>query len=185
VGCQIDGELPTAIKLKLAGIKACFVIMKTEIRIVSLVVAGILAGWANLALALPVANQQGDYPIATVRTRGNRQVNWVVVDSDAQGLNCRMAQRFRSISVDSLNAPDELFVRNKHNVSQWAVVKTFRRGQRLEAVTGNNADQIMISDTQGKPWLPIDTGNGNCFVRANSRFIKPIRENPTTLKPLE
>lgn len=159
--------------------------MKTEIRIVSLAVAGILAGWANLALALPIANQQGDYTGLLARVRGNRQVNWVVVDSDAQGLNCRMAQRFQSISVDGIDAPDELFARNKHNVSQWAVVTTFRRGKRLQAVTGNNANQIMISDTQGKPWLPISTDNGNCFVRANSRFIKPIRENPTTLKPLE
>ena len=96
-----------------------------------------------------------------------------------------MAQRFQSISVDGIDAPDELFARNKHNVSQWAVVTTFRRGQRLEAVTGNNANQIMISDTQGKPWLPVSTEKGNCFVRANSRFIKPIRENPATLKPLE
>ncbi|MEG4574468.1 hypothetical protein QUA56_17495 [Microcoleus sp. N3A4] len=97
-----------------------------------------------------------------------------------------MAQRFRSISVDNGNAPAELFARNKQNVSQWPVVTTFRRGERLEAVTGNNADRIVIADTQGKPWLPISTGKGNCFVRANSRFIiKPIRENPTTLKPLE
>ena len=159
--------------------------MKPEIRIVSLAVAGILGGWANLAWALPVANQQGDYPVPPARARGNRQVNWVVVDSDSQGLNCRMAQRFRSISVDALDAPAELFERNKHNVSQWPVVTVFRRGQRLRAVTGNNADQIVIADTQGKPWLPISTGKGNCFVRANSRFIKPIRENPTTLKPLE
>ena len=49
--------------------------MKTEIRIVSLVVAGILAGWANLALALPIANQQGDYTGLLARVRGNRQVN--------------------------------------------------------------------------------------------------------------
>ncbi|MEG4576668.1 hypothetical protein QUA56_28925, partial [Microcoleus sp. N3A4] len=54
--------------------------MKAEIRIVSLAVAGILGGWANLALALPVANQQGDYPVPPARARGNRQVNWVVVD---------------------------------------------------------------------------------------------------------
>ncbi|MBE9183360.1 hypothetical protein IQ270_01120 [Microcoleus sp. LEGE 07076] len=159
--------------------------MKAEIRIVSLTVVGILGFGANLASAIPVANQQGDYPVPTSRARGNRQVNWVVVDSDSQGLNCRMAQRFRSISVDALDAPDELFTKNKHNVSQWPVVTSFRRGKRLQAVTGNNADQIMIADSQGKPWLPISTEKGNCFVRANSRFIKPIRENPTTLKPLE
>lgn len=159
--------------------------MKAEIKIVSLVVAGIVGMGANLALAVPVANQQGDYTGLLARQRGNRQVNWVVVDSDAQGLNCRMAQRFRSVIVDSLDAPDELFEKNKHNVSQWPVVTVFRRGQRLQAVTGNNANQITIADTQGKPWLPISTEKGNCFVRANTRFIKPIRENPTTLKPLE
>ena len=159
--------------------------MKAEIRIISLGVAWILGAGANLALALPVANQQGDYTGLLARQRGNRQVNWVVVDSDSQGLNCRMAQRFRSISVDALDAPDELFAKNKHNVSQWPVVTTFRRGQRLEAVTGNNANQIMIADSQGKPWLPVLTGKANCFVRANSRFVKPVRENPTTLKPLE
>lgn len=159
--------------------------MKAESKIVFLAAGWILGIGANLASAIPVANQQGDYPVPPARQRGNRQVNWVVVDSDSQGLNCRMAQRFRSVSVDGLNAPDELFERNKHNVSQWTVVTTFRRGKRLQAVTGNNANQIMISDSQGKPWLPISTDKGNCFVRANSRFIKPIRENSTTLKPLE
>lgn len=157
--------------------------MKAEIKIVALAVIGILGLGANLASAIPIANQQGDYPIPVAKARGNRQVNWVVVDSDPQGLNCRMAQRFRSISVDGLDAPAELFEKNKHNVSQWPVVAVFRRGQRLQAVTGNNANQIVITDTQGKPWLPVLAGNRNCFVRANSRFIKPIRENPTTLKP--
>ncbi|MBD1884060.1 MULTISPECIES: hypothetical protein [Microcoleus] len=159
--------------------------MKAEIRVVFLAAAWILGMEANLASAIPVANKQGDYPVPPARQRGNRQVNWLVVDSDSKGLNCRMAQRFRSISVDGLDAPAELFERNKHNVSQWPVVTTFRRGERLQAVTGNNANQIMIADSQGKPWLPISTDKGNCFVRANSSFIKPIRENPTTLKPLE
>ena len=96
-----------------------------------------------------------------------------------------MAERFRSLSVDDVDAPAELFERNKHNVSQWPVVTAFRRGQRLQAVTGNNVNQIMIADSHGKSWLPVSTDKGNCCVRANSRFIKPIRENPTTLKPLE
>ncbi|MEG4812439.1 hypothetical protein QUA82_33620 [Microcoleus sp. F8-D3] len=56
----------------------------------------------------------------------------------------------------------------------------FSAGERLEAVTGNNANHIMIADSHGKPWLPISTDKGNCFVRENNRFIKPIRENPTT-----
>ncbi|MCU0542552.1 MAG: hypothetical protein MUE44_10210 [Oscillatoriaceae cyanobacterium Prado104] len=117
--------------------------MKAEIKIIALAVAGILGLGANLASAITIANQQGDYRVPAARTRGNRQVNWVVVDSDPQGLNCRMAQKFRSISVDGLDAPAELFARNKHNVSQWPIVTVFRRGQRLQAVTGNNANQFV------------------------------------------
>ncbi len=89
-----------------------------------------------------------------------------------------MAEGFRSVSVDGIDGSAELFERNKHNVSQWPVVTVFRGERFLQAVTGNNANKIIIADTQGKPWLPISTGKGNCFVRANSRFIKPI-ENPT------
>ncbi|MEG4289277.1 hypothetical protein Q5692_33900 [Microcoleus sp. C2C3] len=151
--------------------------MKAKIQLVSLAVAGMSGMGANLASAIPAANQQGDYPVPAARQRGNRQVNWVVVDSDSQGLNCRMAQRFRSVSVDGIDASAELFERNKHNVSQWLLLTVFR-GERLQAVTGNNANKITIADPGGKPWLPIFTGKGNCFVRANSRFIKPI-ENPT------
>lgn len=159
--------------------------MKAEIKIVALAAVGILGLGVNFASAIPVADREGDYPIPAARARGNRQVNWVVVDPDPRGLNCRMAQRFRSISVDGVDAPAELFERNKHNVSLWPVVTVFRRGQRLQAVTGNLANQIVIVDSRGKGWLPILTGRGNCFVRYNSSFIKPIRENPTTLKPLE
>jgi hypothetical protein len=159
--------------------------MKAEIKIVSLAVAWILGAGANLALALPVANQQGDYTGLLARQRGNLQSNWVVVDSDSQGLNCRMAQRFRSFYVNAHDMPDELFARNKHHVSQWQILTTFQRGERLRAVAGNLNNQMMIADIQGKPWLPIVTKQGHCFVRANSRFIKPIREDPRTYKPLE
>jgi hypothetical protein len=66
--------MAATIKLKLAQIKACFVMMKTEIKIVSLAVAGILGMGANLALAVPAPNQQADYPVPAARARGNRQV---------------------------------------------------------------------------------------------------------------
>jgi hypothetical protein len=140
---------------------------------------------ANLALAIPTPDQQGDYPAPPQRQRGGRQVNWQVVDSDPKGLNCRMAKQFQGTTVDSIDAPADLSVRNKHNISQWPVVFAFKRGQRIQAVTGNLANQIMLTDQQGKPWLPVSTSKGNCFVRANSNFIKPIREDSVTLKPLE
>ena len=137
------------------------------------------------AIAIPTPNQQGDYPIPAPRQRANRQVNWQVVDPDPKGLSCRMAKQFQGVRVDSMNAPDALFQRNRHDLSQWSVVTTFRPGQRIRAVSGNLANQIVLVDHRGKPWLPIHSTKGDCFVRANSRFIRPLRENPTTLKPLE
>ncbi|MBD2097491.1 hypothetical protein H6F90_20550 [Trichocoleus sp. FACHB-591] len=139
----------------------------------------------NFALAIPTTNQQGDYPAPPPGQRGGRQVNWQVVDSDPKGLNCRMARQFQGISVDSIDAPPDLSARNKHNISQWPVVFAFKRGQRLRAETGNWDNQIMLTDRQGKPWLPVSTSKGNCFVRANSNFIRPVREDAVTLKPLE
>ncbi|MBW4486509.1 MAG: hypothetical protein KME12_01835 [Trichocoleus desertorum ATA4-8-CV12] len=140
---------------------------------------------ANLALAIPAPNQQGDYPAPVQRQRGARHVNWQVVDSDPRGLNCRMARQFQGISVDGSDAPPELYTRNKYNISQWSVVFAFKRGQRLQAVTGNMDNHITLTDQQGKPWMAVYTSKGHCFVRANSNFVKPLREDPVTLKPLE
>jgi len=158
--------------------------MQRQVFMIGLVLAGTI-GISTSAIAIPVPNQQGDYPIPALRQRGGRHVNWQVVDPDPQGLNCRMAKQFQGFSVDGANAPQELFQRNRHTISQWAVVTKFNRGQRLRAVTGNLANQIMLVDRQGKPWLPVNSPKGDCFVRANSRFIQPLREDPTTLKPLE
>jgi hypothetical protein len=161
--------------------------MKMGIRVMALSLAWVIGG-AIAASATPKPNAQGDYPIPAERQRGGRQVNWQVVDPDPAGLKCRMTERFQKFSVDATNAPAELFQRKKHNISQWTAIASFRKGQRLQAVTGNLANQIVLVDQQGKPWLPVSLNKAkgtNCVVRANSRFIKPIRENSTTLKPLE
>ncbi|MGL5196762.1 MAG: hypothetical protein ACRC8Y_24485, partial [Chroococcales cyanobacterium] len=89
------------------------------------------------------------------------------------------------IIMDSLDVPETLYTNNLHEISQWSVVRRFQRGARLEAVTGNLGNQILLLDKRGKPWIPVSIEDGNCFVRANSRFIVPIAEDPVTLEPLE
>jgi len=42
-----------------------------KIKLVSLAVAGMLGMGANLASAIPAANQQGDYPVPPARQRGS------------------------------------------------------------------------------------------------------------------
>lgn len=134
------------------------------------------------SLAVPATNADGDYLFPG--RRGNRQFNWEVSDADPNGLNCRMAEEFQGIYLDSLEVPDSLRMNNRHEIAQWSVVRVFERGERLQAVTGNNANQIVLLDKRGKPWIPVDIQDGNCFVRANRRFITPIPEDPTTLRPL-
>jgi len=45
--------------------------MKLKSKLVSLAVAGMLGMGANLASAIPAANQQGDYPVPPARQRGS------------------------------------------------------------------------------------------------------------------
>ena len=63
--------MAATIKLSLAEIKLGFVAMKAEIKFVSLAVAGMLGIGANLASAIPAANQQGDYPVPPALQRGS------------------------------------------------------------------------------------------------------------------
>ncbi len=144
---------------------------------------------ASLALictpswAVPATNADGDYLFPG--RRGNRQFNWEVSDRDLNGLNCRMARQFQGIALDSTDVPDSLRANNRHEISEWSVVAVFETGEPLEAVTGNVANQIVLLDKRGKPWIPVYFEDGNCFVRANNRFIVPIPEDPVTLEPLE
>ncbi|MCT7983193.1 hypothetical protein NG796_07795 [Laspinema sp. A4] len=133
--------------------------------------------------AVPATNADGDYLFPG--RRGNRQFNWQVSDRDPNGLNCRMPRQFLGIVMDSMEVPETLRTNNRNEISQWSVVRVFEGGDRLEAVTGNLANQIVLLDKRGKPWIPVSIEEGNCFVRANSRFIVPIPEDPVTLEPLE
>jgi hypothetical protein len=150
---------------------------------VGVAIAGAI-GIGNSALCVPVPNQQGDYPKTSFNPPKSvdRQSTWKVFDPDPQGLRCRMAKQFQDIDVVSDDAPQALFQRN--NISQWPIVRIFRRGQRIQAETGPRG-QIVVLDSKGSPWFPIRIAKGDCFVRANNRFIRPVPENPTTLIPLD
>lgn len=132
---------------------------------------------APAAIALPVPNQAGDY---TNTRRGNGHRDWKVIDPDPTGLNCRMAKQFQGIAMDAVNTPDELLSRDyKPNINTWKVIRRFRPGQRLSAVTGNGMNQHLQFDDRGKPWMAVRVSTlGNvivdCFVRANRRLIQPL-----------
>jgi hypothetical protein len=77
----------------------------------------------------------------------------VVVD----GLNCRQEP--------SLDSP----VKRTYLANELLEVQIYRGG----------SDEVLINprDQNGRPWMPVRDGNsseGACYVRANSRFIRPV-----------
>jgi hypothetical protein len=119
---------------------------------------------AASALAM---NSAGDYVSEPGVFRGTPYPEWQVVDTDLKGLNCRANPAF-SFDMD-VRHPD---------VSKWTVLKNFKLGAKLQGVGGNNGNlPIQIDDDRGKSWIVISTTNnerGNCLVRANSRFVRPL-----------
>lgn len=130
---------------------------------------------SQVAIAIPISDRNGDF---TSTGRGRGHIYWQVVDPDPNGLNCRMTERFQGIYADALNTPDEFLSRDyKPNISRWTRVHRFATGERLRAVTGNGMNQHIQFDDRGKPWMAVRISDvrGDCFVRANIRFVRPIR----------
>ena len=56
----------------------------------------------------------------------------------------------------------------------WPVVIKFPKGQHLKA-RPDSVGGSMWKDFDGNTWLRVQNGDGQfCFVRANSRFLKPV-----------
>ena len=56
----------------------------------------------------------------------------------------------------------------------WPVVIKFPKGQHLQA-RPDSVGGSMWKDFDGNTWLRVQNGEGQfCFVRANSRFLKPV-----------
>lgn len=142
-----------------------------SIKVLVLAVSGLISLGNPPASATPVPNHQGDYIGST--TLGYK--TWEVVDTDPHGLNCRMMQEVQPMILDAMDLPLALEQDYQQDIVNWNVVFSFKQGARLNAVIGNGRfNQIMRMDDRGRPWLGIRTGKGDCFVRANSRFVRPV-----------
>lgn len=114
--------------------------------------------------SLPTVDRHGDYQRRTSHSQ------WVVVDPDPNGLNCRWSS---AMPADwySPAAPLPAFT-----ILDWPVVRRFRQGTVLTANT-TPAGFATVTDTRGKPWLKVSIGPNDqiCLVRANAQFIRPVR----------
>lgn len=139
-------------------------------RFLAVVLASSMTALCAAALArsqssLPTPNKQtGDY------SRSSHQY-WQVVDSDPKGLNCRMGP----YTKDEIYDPGRSF---KMDIFNWRVIGTLKKGQTFENELGPAGFGIMF-DTRNKPWMFVDKISAKgapkqCFVRANSQYIKPV-----------
>ncbi|MCA6574830.1 MAG: hypothetical protein ACK47D_19160 [Pseudanabaena sp.] len=133
--------------------------------------------------SIPIPDSQGNY---TVSKRRPLHRQWEVVDPE--GVNCRMPQQFqwrlfgessdRSLGYSTI--AEELLQDNQHNPLDWSVMTIIPKGAIINAYGGNLGALILVRDRRNQTWLPVKVkqGNrsGNCFVRANQNFIKPVKE---------
>jgi hypothetical protein len=111
-------------------------------------------------------NPAGDY----VKAESPQRVypRWQVVDTDPEGLNCRALNS----TSGSLNLDLPL---DQRDISNWPVTKTFPTGAEMSGVSGRDGySPIQIEDNQGKSWIAIDNRGGQCLVRANSQYVRPL-----------
>jgi hypothetical protein len=114
---------------------------------------------------LPQANEQGDYQRTSHRY-------WQVVDSDPNGLNCRMGQ----YSIQQIQDPGS---KVELDIDNWPVVGALKQGQDFEIYLGPSGLGVLY-DEQNQPWFFVEKsdspdGLNNCFVRAHSSFVKPVQ----------
>lgn len=123
-------------------------------RLLTLSLVSSISAVATATIAAPVmptADPNGDYYFVREARR------WRVVDRDPNGLNCRSGPGANYPVVEVKVTGETLFLASEH--------------------FGGSPPYINL-DERDLPWLKVDGGyESYCFVRANSRFIRPIPEN--------
>ena len=114
---------------------------------------------------LPQPNERGEYQRTSHRY-------WQVVDSDPNGLNCRMGTH----SIQEIENPGS---KVDLNIGSWPVVGTLKQGEEFEIYLGPSGLGVLY-DKQHQPWFFVEKSEGiggprNCFVRARSSFVQPVQ----------
>ncbi|MCT7969736.1 hypothetical protein NG799_25825 [Laspinema sp. D1] len=127
------------------------------VNIPSVLDSGKIAQVAVAAEPYPQADENGDYYIVNGQGSG-MPYEWEVVDPDPNGLNCRELDRS---------------ARNINDIYNFPIRTALPTGERI------SSPRINLDD-RGLPWLWVGSSATRypCFVRANSRFVRPIRPLP-------
>lgn len=129
----------------------------------AIVIMTLISPLATIALAQrdqePIPDRNGDYnSIQRIRANGEEiqgvageHRSWRVI---SPGLNCRNGPGINH-GISRQFAQEDLFQ-----------AASFGRGGSDEVI-------VIQRDSAGKPWLRVEINQGQCFVRANSRYIEP------------
>lgn len=135
-------------------------------RLFPLTVASFIPVFAHIALANnvfpPLPDDRGNFnSIQRINSDGQEingvkgeHRNWQVITT---GLNCRKIPGENNLIIRQFAQDD---------IIQAA---SFGRGGSDEVI-------VIQRDDKGLPWLRVSLNPGQCFVRANSRFIKPVSQ---------
>ncbi|MHC9543584.1 MAG: hypothetical protein AB9903_29080 [Vulcanimicrobiota bacterium] len=122
------------------------------------------ASFADTAPRPPMPDEKGDYRNCRIHRY------WLIVDKDrVNGLNGRLSPDFPK----NWKSCDSQWPQNPA-INEWPVVFKFHPDMVLRAALINSC-MVMKDDNKGNPWLMVSVDiNRICFVRANSRYIKPV-----------
>ncbi len=120
---------------------------------------------SNLQAELPQPNERGEYQRTSHRY-------WQVVDSDPNGLNCRMGAH----SIEEIENPGS---KVDLNIGSWPIVGTLKQGEKFEIYLGPSGLGVLYDDRH-QPWFFVEKSEGiagvrNCFVRARDSFVQPVQ----------
>jgi hypothetical protein len=152
--------------------------MFKKLRVIGLILM-LIVGWVLTGLTAPVwadslpkPDEMGDY------VGNSKHVYWKVVDSDPQGLNCRMGEQ----AIERIWSPDNP---GFPPIGSWPAVITLRENEVFEGQLSYGGF-IFTFDDNRDPWIFIknksDGTPANCFVRANNLFVRPV-EKPIAEEP--
>ncbi|MBD2546208.1 hypothetical protein [Planktothricoides raciborskii] len=108
----------------------------------------------------PGVDENGDYYIIGGEGGSYMPYVWEVVDPDPNGLNCRLMNRRQSNGTNG----------SGRDIYNFPVSHRFLAGEELPSA-GINLDD------RGLPWVWVGTSatTSICFVRANTKFVRPVR----------
>lgn len=142
-----------------------FLVLNAFICVMVLLFSLAPSSWADNP-PIPVPDGKGDYRRCGVHKY------WLVVENDQKnGLNGRISPDFpKNYESEDCRWPE------KPNINAWPVVAKFEPESMLNAVQVNGVT-MSLDDNNGNPWLMVRVSRDKvCFVRANSRYIKPSQQ---------